>query len=499
MTSKDKKAGVDKPRRAQVRKLSFASPADCLRSARLKTQRQKKQKGKNAMAIFYISDIYFSKRSQGQSSLSSAAYIEDRTLRDERIGKTFRYGSNSTKKHQTTILLGSRLPDGTPIETKTLWNMAEISETKSNARTSRHQWYALPIAPEIGEKERLAIAEEMRSFFEKRYGVATTAAIHLEHDNNPHLHLQWTVRVIEKDKNGQAVFKDKTRVLDEKKAGSIECKEICKAWEAACNKYLLPEHHIDHRSYKEQGLVKIPQKHIGSTAKRMEAEGKKSTRIEQNDMIIKHNQIIDKITSLQNELKAIESEKQAINDQSKIDNIFKELLENENVSARMESKNATGKDGSVKSHPAEAPQGDRRDQSRHQNDHGQSGNNQKITGDSSKDTERQLPRDMESPRHFGSTASGGISLESVDRESRRDRPRLDQSLEGSFLADCEKINKFSAEISARIQNHIIKKIMEFYHVDRKSERESKYANTEFEHQSRSDQRASDTARTQARM
>lgn len=224
------------------------------------------------MAIFYVSDIYFTSRAKGQSSISSAAYIEDRTLKDERLNKVFRYGSDKTRKHEMTICLGSRLPDGHPIETQKLWNLAEKSETRCNARTARHQWFALPLAPEIGEKEQRQIADDIRKFFETRYNVATTASIHLEHDGNPHLHLQWTVRSV----NSAGEFLEKTRLLDDKKTGPLECKEICRAWEAICNTYLAPEHHIDHRSYKERGLNITPALHLGSTAARMQNKGERS-------------------------------------------------------------------------------------------------------------------------------------------------------------------------------------------------------------------------------
>lgn len=125
------------------------------------------------MAIFHLS-VSSVKRSKGQSAVSSASYIEDITMRDERLQKTFRYGSDRTAKHKSTIRLGSFLPDGTPIDTAELWNLAEASEKRKDSQTARKIIAALPA--ELDKDAHMRIAKDYQSFLWTRYGVATTTA-----------------------------------------------------------------------------------------------------------------------------------------------------------------------------------------------------------------------------------------------------------------------------------------------------------------------------------
>lgn len=256
----------------------------CLRSARLErhtAQAVKRQKGTD-MAIFWMSKIKFTGRTGGSSAVGHASYLERQKLRDERIGKTFRY---TAKDKDQIVRLGSRLPDGTPIETQKLWNSAEFAEDKKdgspkkNARTSRYIEAALP--REFSLDQMKAVIEDFRSYMEKKYGVATTASIHFEDSGNPHLHFQWTTRKV----TSAGKFGAKTRELDDRGTGNKEIRKMRYYWAECCNKFLPPEKHIDPRSYadleQETGQKKTPQIHLGPTAARMKRKGEKSARVEE--------------------------------------------------------------------------------------------------------------------------------------------------------------------------------------------------------------------------
>lgn len=231
------------------------------------------------MAIYSLS-VSCVKRSEGGSALAAAAYLEDRLMYDVRLDRDFRYGSDRTRKHETTICLGSRLPDGTAIDTQRLWNAAEQAETRVNARTARRIMIALPV--ELSQEKQIEAIESFRRDLEKTYHVATTAAIHYEHEHNPHCHLMITTREISQE-GDKLFFGAKTRSLDDKKTGSQEIERIRESWELTCNRQLEMAHEkvrIDRRSYERQGIDVSPQIHLGLRSRALERKGLYSERIE---------------------------------------------------------------------------------------------------------------------------------------------------------------------------------------------------------------------------
>lgn len=212
--------------------------------------------------------------------MASASYILDRTLYDARLDRDFRFGGDGTEKHLTTVDLGSRLPTGEEIDTQLLWNAAESAENRKNSRPARKVMIALPV--ELDREAHLKLVDEFRQHLEKTYRVATTAGIHYEHEHNPHCHILFTTREVEK--NQEKVFlTEKTRVLDDKKTGSREIEKIREAWELTCNRALelaQEKARIDRRSYARQGVDITPGIHIGMKAYALERKGRHSERIE---------------------------------------------------------------------------------------------------------------------------------------------------------------------------------------------------------------------------
>lgn len=211
------------------------------------------------MAIFHLSVTPIS-RGKGHSALAKAAYIEDRSMRDDRLGQTFRYGSNRTARHAGIETLGTMLPNGKFIPTEDLWNKAEAAEKRVDARTGRSIEAALPreFTPEMEREATL----EMGAFIRDRYHTAMTLTIHRDKQGNHHWHGMIPSREFDPEKGA---FTVKIKSLDGLK-GPQEIEGIRAEWERICNEKLTriaPEKRIDHRSYKRQGIAKTPQIHLG--------------------------------------------------------------------------------------------------------------------------------------------------------------------------------------------------------------------------------------------
>lgn len=77
------------------------------------------------------------------------------------------------------------------------------------------------------------------------------------------------------------------------------------AWAEVCNRYLDEDNHIDHRSYKRQGLSKVPTIHEGYVARKMERQGKISDRCQINRDITARNHELQAVAS---QLNSVEQE-----------------------------------------------------------------------------------------------------------------------------------------------------------------------------------------------
>lgn len=247
-------------------------------------------KGGERMAFFYMRTSII-KASTGKSAVASAAYMSAQALYNERLGQTFQY-----RNKEEVVFSEVLLPEYAPPEFKDrekLWNAVEAKENKCNSRYARQFIIALP-----KEWERDECIERTREFIAKSLtanGMCADWAFHNK-ENNPHVHIQCTVRGFNKDgswaqmeKKVYAVDQDgnkipeidpatgeqKLRVRTRNGKTSTErlykrvtvqtndwnskafLREVKKAWAETCNKYL-KEEQLDYRSYKERGLNRVP-------------------------------------------------------------------------------------------------------------------------------------------------------------------------------------------------------------------------------------------------
>jgi hypothetical protein len=307
------------------------------------------------MSIYHCS-IKIISRAGGRSAISAAAYRSGEKLTNEETGFIHDY----TRKGGV-IMNEIILPDNAPnrlFNREVLWNEVQHVEKRSDAQFAREVEVALPI--ELMREEQI---ECVRSFIRENFtskGMIADWALHDKGDGNPHAHIMLTVRGINekegwqkkqksvfangRDKNRKPIYdpskpsydpndkegtskyripaldengKQKTRVREGKGTEYLwerisipandwnehsKCEQWRKSWAEHCNRYLPPELHIDHRSYKRQGIDMEATVHEGVTARKMEQIGKTADRCEMNREIRQRNKLRQILSKQVNEI-----------------------------------------------------------------------------------------------------------------------------------------------------------------------------------------------------
>lgn len=274
------------------------------------------------MAIYHLSIKHMS-RSNGKSAVASSAYRAGEKLEEKETGKTHDYTRKNGVVHNEVML-----PNHAPKEyqnREVLWNEVQKVEKQSNARLAREIEVGLP--KEMSREQQIqCVRDYVQNNFVKE-GMCADVALHDKGDGNPHAHIMLTTRgikengkwdskerrVLKLDENGERIpVIDKEtglqKIRDRGKKGieyvweretvkannwndKSKIEEWRKAWAEECNKYLSQEQKIDHRSYKRQGIDKVPTIHEGHKARKMEQEGAVSDRCEINRKIGRYNDL----------------------------------------------------------------------------------------------------------------------------------------------------------------------------------------------------------------
>ena len=213
------------------------------------------------MATYHLSAKIIS-RGSGRSSVGAAAYRSGERLTNERDGLTHDYTHKQGVAHKE-ILAPDHAPEWAR-DREQLWNAVEKVENRKDAQTAREIEVALP--KELSRENQIELVREYtkENFVDK--GMIADVAIHDKGDGNPHAHIMLTTRPI-----NEKGFEGKER--DWNKRGLLE--NWRKEWSNHANRSLEREgidQRIDHRSYQDQGIEKLPQIHLGA-AHQMEKRG----------------------------------------------------------------------------------------------------------------------------------------------------------------------------------------------------------------------------------
>ena len=238
--------------------LDFIQVKVCVRGIPL-TPKAKAPQG-DCMAIYHCSTKTVN-RSSGRTAVASSAYRAGEKLEDERTGLTHDFTRKDGVAHSEII---SNLD--IEIDRGELWNLAEKTENRKDARTAREWVIALP--DELDADQRKDLAKDFARSLVDRYGVIADIAIHEPSkggsDKNHHAHIMLTTRKAELDTDNNLVLTTKTNIeLSNAKRKSLnmgttqdEIKQIRETWANLANHALERagiQEKIDHRSYADQG------------------------------------------------------------------------------------------------------------------------------------------------------------------------------------------------------------------------------------------------------
>lgn len=250
------------------------------------------------MAIFHLSTKAIS-RKIGRTATVSAAYRSGEKIKCERTGLIHDY----TRK-KGVMTSSAFLFDGDKkivLDRQDLWNTAEKSEKRKDARTAREIIVNLP--HELSHNQRLALVDEFTKLVAKTYGVAIDYAIHEPNrkgdDRNFHAHIMMTTRQATLD-NGVLVLGAKSNLELENKALKAkglpstqqQITDIRKDWADYANEHLKKaglDIEIDHRSHKERGLAATPTIKLGVAATALERKGIRTEKGDINRIIQQSN------------------------------------------------------------------------------------------------------------------------------------------------------------------------------------------------------------------
>ena len=196
-------------------------------------------------------------RSDGRSATAAAAYRSGEVVIDQRTGQRHDYRRRSGV-HAVGIVgwTGSR---------SDLWNAAEASEKRKDAKVARE--YEVNLPAEASDETRQTMVEGMAKWLHDRYGVAVDWAIHSPppkgNQRHWHAHILTTTRKLEDGK-----LTEKTRILDTKQTAQTEVEAIRAEWSQRCIAATNDRAKWDHRSFARRGIDRIStgKKGVSATA-----------------------------------------------------------------------------------------------------------------------------------------------------------------------------------------------------------------------------------------
>lgn len=259
----------------------------------------------NKMAIFHLNTSTISRKS-GRTSTAAAAYRCGGILYDERTDKTHDY----TKKQGVVFSECFLFENGEKInlDRQRVWNTAEKVEKRVDARTAREIIINLPY--ELDEINRTELVQEFTEHIAKTYNVAIDFAIHEPSKDgdqrNHHAHILMTTRQATLGENNSLILGEKTNLeLSNTKLGKLglpktqdQITAIRERWSTMANDYLEFSHideRIDHRSYADQGIDKLPTKKLGNKTVKAERQGIQTIKGDYNRLVFEINVKRDEI------------------------------------------------------------------------------------------------------------------------------------------------------------------------------------------------------------
>jgi len=251
------------------------------------------------MAIYHFKMQHIS-RGSGRSATAASAYRAAAVIQCERTGITHDY----TRKGgviSSEILAPSRSPDWV-YDRGQLWNTAEASEKRHDARTARENIVALP--HELSFEDNKKWLHEFVQEAYVRRGMVAQVDIHdanREGDSrNVHAHILLSVRRC--TRNG--FVGNKVREWDKKETLVAWREQYAEHMNRALERGKV-QSRVDHRSFEDRGIDRMPTRHLGPAASTMERRKNTQTRIgDENRMAREFNK---KMVLMEREMHKVQS------------------------------------------------------------------------------------------------------------------------------------------------------------------------------------------------
>jgi len=234
------------------------------------------------VAIYHFSAKVIS-RANGSSAVAAAAYRAASRLHDQRLGRDHDFTNKAGVIHSEVMA-----PEGVPErwqDRATLWNEVEAVEKRKDAQLAREVEFAIP--RELDQTQGVALARDFvqREFVDR--GMVADLNVHWDvgedGEPKPHAHVMLSMREAGPDGFGGKVRDwNRTELLTEWRA----------AWADHVNERLAEldiDASVDHRSFKDQGIVLEPQNKIGPAASGRSERGEAAERLAEHREIARRN------------------------------------------------------------------------------------------------------------------------------------------------------------------------------------------------------------------
>lgn len=240
------------------------------------TRRVRPAGPKGNLAIYSLAVRTISRKT-GKNAVAAAAYRAGELLRDGTTGTSHNYLTKAV------VARGIIAPENAPawvMDRERLWNAVEMIEKRKDARVARDFTIAIPNELTHAEGEQLVRGWIKEQLVDRKDGGGMVAdyALHEGDGGKPNLHAHVMVTTRTIDANG---FGKKERAWDKRELLG----EWRQSWEIHANRALERAgvtQRIDHRSYAERGIDRMPTIHLGPATARMEDRGELTDRGDHN-------------------------------------------------------------------------------------------------------------------------------------------------------------------------------------------------------------------------
>ena len=227
-------------------------------------------------AIYHL-NVRTGSRSKGQSARAAAAYIQ----------REAEYSRDRETADELVYAASGHMPAWAEADPTSYWDAADLHE-RANGRLFQRVEVALPTALSAEEQRELAVgfARHLTDGEQLPY----TLAIHAGEGTNPHCHLLISERTNDGLERSPEQWFRRYNAAEPEQGGARKTTamhsrtwllETRAAWAEQTNQALAEagyELRIDHRSYAEQGIERLPGLHLGPTVREMEARGIETER-----------------------------------------------------------------------------------------------------------------------------------------------------------------------------------------------------------------------------